>query len=142
MYRFITQQCGKPQIYMQVIKERCHVVFVLRKETKKTQMKQLINCWHLILKPTQPSSSRQAKVGLAPFVRFLKKIECHPELTSRCATHTVSVLCFLILEFHANEIVRFLVGFTNKGSQDFNVQSLEASFRYPQDYQFYIQNVS
>ncbi|XP_036957288.1 translocon-associated protein subunit alpha-like [Acanthopagrus latus] len=43
-------------------------------------------------------------------------------------------------EFHANEIVRFLVGFTNKGSQDFNVQSLEASFRYPQDYQFYIQN--
>ncbi|GAA6215627.1 translocon-associated protein subunit alpha-like [Lates japonicus] len=43
-------------------------------------------------------------------------------------------------EFPANEIVRFLVGFTNKGSQDFNVQSLEASFRYPQDFQFYIQN--
>lgn len=46
------------------------------------------------------------------------------------------------LEFPANEIVRFLVGFTNKGSQDFTVQSLEASFRYPQDFQFYIQNVS
>ncbi len=45
-------------------------------------------------------------------------------------------------EFPANEIVRFLVGFTNKGSQDFTVQSLEASFRYPQDFQFYIQNVS
>ncbi|XP_035008480.1 translocon-associated protein subunit alpha [Hippoglossus stenolepis] len=43
-------------------------------------------------------------------------------------------------EFFANEIVRFLVGFTNKGSQDFAVQSLEASFRYPQDFQFYIQN--
>nr|XP_020498063.1 translocon-associated protein subunit alpha-like [Labrus bergylta] len=43
-------------------------------------------------------------------------------------------------EFPANEIVRFLVGFTNKGSQDFSVQSLEASFRYPQDFQFYIQN--
>ncbi|XP_033481746.1 translocon-associated protein subunit alpha-like [Epinephelus lanceolatus] len=43
-------------------------------------------------------------------------------------------------EFPANEIVRFLVGFTNKGSQDFTVQSLEASFRYPQDFQFYIQN--
>merc|ERR1712002_265298 len=43
-------------------------------------------------------------------------------------------------EFSANEIVRFLVGFTNKGSQDFTVQSLEASFRYPQDFQFYIQN--
>lgn len=43
-------------------------------------------------------------------------------------------------EFPANEIVRFLVGFTNKGIQDFTVQSLEASFRYPQDFQFYIQN--
>ncbi|KAI1891049.1 hypothetical protein AGOR_G00159890 [Albula goreensis] len=43
-------------------------------------------------------------------------------------------------EFPANEIVKFLVGFTNKGSQHFTVQSLEASFRYPQDYQFYIQN--
>lgn len=43
-------------------------------------------------------------------------------------------------EFPANEIVRFLVGFTNKGAQDFTVQSLEASFRYPQDFQFYIQN--
>uniref|UniRef100_A0A3P8SFT4 Translocon-associated protein subunit alpha n=1 Tax=Amphiprion percula TaxID=161767 RepID=A0A3P8SFT4_AMPPE len=52
--------------------------------------------------------------------------------------------CFFVfmihLEFPANEIVRFLVGFTNKGSQDFTVQSLEASFRYPQDFQFYIQN--
>lgn len=46
------------------------------------------------------------------------------------------------LEFPANEIVKFLVGFTNKGSQDFTVQSLEASFRYPQDFQFFIQNVS
>ncbi|XP_061688437.1 translocon-associated protein subunit alpha-like [Syngnathoides biaculeatus] len=43
-------------------------------------------------------------------------------------------------EFPANEIVRFLVGFTNKGSQVFTVESLEASFRYPQDFQFYIQN--
>ncbi|XP_057701113.1 translocon-associated protein subunit alpha-like [Corythoichthys intestinalis] len=43
-------------------------------------------------------------------------------------------------EFPANEIVRFLVGFTNKGAQDFTVESLEASFRYPQDFQFYIQN--
>lgn len=48
----------------------------------------------------------------------------------------------MTIEFPANEIVRFLVGFTNKGSQDFTVQSLEASFRYPQDFQFYIQNVS
>ncbi|KPP72092.1 translocon-associated protein subunit alpha-like [Scleropages formosus] len=43
-------------------------------------------------------------------------------------------------EFPANQIVKFLVGFTNKGEQDFAVRSLEASFRYPQDFQFYIQN--
>lgn len=55
---------------------------------------------------------------------------------------TLLLFVFIInSEFPANEIVRFLVGFTNKGSQDFTVQSLEASFRYPQDYQFYIQNV-
>lgn len=36
--------------------------------------------------------------------------------------------------------MKFLVGFTNKGTEDFIVESLDASFRYPQDYQFYIQN--
>lgn len=46
------------------------------------------------------------------------------------------------LEFPADEIVKFLVGFTNKGSQEFAVKSLEASFRYPQEFQVYIQNVS
>ncbi|XP_075069130.1 translocon-associated protein subunit alpha isoform X2 [Mixophyes fleayi] len=43
-------------------------------------------------------------------------------------------------DFPANDIVKFLVGFTNKGTEDFTVESLDASFRYPQDYQFYIQN--
>lgn len=57
-------------------------------------------------------------------------------------TESVCGVCVTISEFPTNEIVKFLVGFTNKGSQDFTVQSLEASFRYPQDFQFYIQNVS
>ncbi|KAE8597845.1 hypothetical protein XENTR_v10016623 [Xenopus tropicalis] len=43
-------------------------------------------------------------------------------------------------DFPANDIVKFLVGFTNKGPENFIVESLDASFRYPQDYQFYIQN--
>ncbi|XP_063779173.1 translocon-associated protein subunit alpha isoform X1 [Pseudophryne corroboree] len=43
-------------------------------------------------------------------------------------------------DFPANDIVKFLVGFTNKGTEDFIIESLDASFRYPQDYQFYIQN--
>ncbi|XP_014822784.1 PREDICTED: translocon-associated protein subunit alpha isoform X1 [Poecilia mexicana] len=43
-------------------------------------------------------------------------------------------------DFPANNIVKFLLGFTNKGGENFMVESLDASFRYPQDYQFYIQN--
>ncbi|XP_034427647.1 translocon-associated protein subunit alpha isoform X2 [Hippoglossus hippoglossus] len=43
-------------------------------------------------------------------------------------------------DFPANNIVKFLLGFTNKGPEEFVVESLDASFRYPQDYQFYIQN--
>ncbi|KAM6908543.1 translocon-associated protein subunit alpha isoform 3-T4 [Lycodopsis pacificus] len=43
-------------------------------------------------------------------------------------------------DFPANEIVKFLLGFSNKGAENFVVESLDASFRYPQDYQFYIQN--
>ncbi|XP_018620741.1 translocon-associated protein subunit alpha-like [Scleropages formosus] len=43
-------------------------------------------------------------------------------------------------DFPANSVVKFLLGFTNKGSEEFVVDSLDASFRYPQDFQFYIQN--
>ncbi|KAL3040605.1 hypothetical protein OYC64_011588 [Pagothenia borchgrevinki] len=43
-------------------------------------------------------------------------------------------------DFPANDVVKFLLGFSNKGSENFIVESLDASFRYPQDYQFYIQN--
>uniref|UniRef100_A0A4W5K3W2 Translocon-associated protein subunit alpha n=1 Tax=Hucho hucho TaxID=62062 RepID=A0A4W5K3W2_9TELE len=43
-------------------------------------------------------------------------------------------------DFPANDVVKFLMGFTNKGSDNFVVESLDASFRYPQDFQFYIQN--
>ncbi|XP_020498063.2 translocon-associated protein subunit alpha [Labrus bergylta] len=62
-----------------------------------------------------------------------KQIMSHPDADT-------TIMFMTGEEFPANEIVRFLVGFTNKGSQDFSVQSLEASFRYPQDFQFYIQN--
>ena len=36
--------------------------------------------------------------------------------------------------------VEFFVGFTNKGAEDYLVESMEASFRYPMDYTYYIQN--
>lgn len=43
-------------------------------------------------------------------------------------------------DFPAGETVKILVGFSNKGSQDFVVDTMDAAFRYPQDYSFYIQN--
>lgn len=43
-------------------------------------------------------------------------------------------------EFPAGQMVRLLVGFTNKGDKEFIVETMDASFRYPQDYSFYIQN--
>jgi translocon-associated protein subunit alpha len=42
----------------------------------------------------------------------------------------------------AGNLVEFLVGFSNKGSQEFVLETLDASFRYPMDFTFYIQNFS
>jgi len=44
------------------------------------------------------------------------------------------------IEFPAGGLVQVLVGFINRGDKDFIVDNLEASFRYPQDFSFYIQN--
>lgn len=38
--------------------------------------------------------------------------------------------------------VEFLVGFLNKGLDEFVVESVEASFRYPMDFNYFIQNFS
>lgn len=40
----------------------------------------------------------------------------------------------------AGKPIYVLVGFTNKGSDDFLVETIDASFRYPQDYSYHIQN--
>eukprot|EP00731_Ephydatia_muelleri_P026088 Em0018g188a len=45
-------------------------------------------------------------------------------------------------EFYAGEVVTSLIGFTNKGSAVFIVTGIEASFRYPQDFSYHIQNFS
>lgn len=40
----------------------------------------------------------------------------------------------------AGRLVKMLVGFHNNGSTEFYIHSMEASFRYPQDFGFHIQN--
>ncbi|GIX93750.1 translocon-associated protein subunit alpha [Caerostris darwini] len=42
----------------------------------------------------------------------------------------------------AGKDVHFLVGFHNKGNKDFTVEAMDASFRYPLDFTFHIQNFS
>lgn len=51
-----------------------------------------------------------------------------------------SYLKYFILELPAGKRVELLVGFTNKGAIDYVVEKIDASFRYPMDYSFYIQN--
>uniref|UniRef100_A0A1B6CHQ9 Translocon-associated protein subunit alpha n=1 Tax=Clastoptera arizonana TaxID=38151 RepID=A0A1B6CHQ9_9HEMI len=45
-------------------------------------------------------------------------------------------------ELPAGHLVNFLVGFTNKGNQDMVLETLDASFRYLMDFNYYIQNFS
>lgn len=47
---------------------------------------------------------------------------------------------YLIAELPAGKLVEFLVGFTNNGDKDFILDAIDASFRYPMDFNFYIQN--
>ncbi|KAL1518384.1 hypothetical protein ABEB36_002015 [Hypothenemus hampei] len=46
------------------------------------------------------------------------------------------------LELVAGNPVEFLVGFQNNGEQDFVVDYIDASFRYPMDFNYFIQNFS
>lgn len=46
------------------------------------------------------------------------------------------------IELPAGRLSEFLVGFTNKGSNDIVLETLEASLRYPMDFNFHIQNFS
>ncbi|XP_071451481.1 translocon-associated protein subunit alpha [Hetaerina americana] len=46
------------------------------------------------------------------------------------------------LELPGGNVVELLIGFSNKGAQDFILEAVDASFRYPMDFAFHIQNYS
>jgi translocon-associated protein subunit alpha len=46
------------------------------------------------------------------------------------------------LELPGGVPVEFLIGFLNSGKKDFTIQTVEASFRYPMDFNYHIQNFS
>ena len=75
----------------------------------------------------------------------------HPEQGIRYIVETCHFLCTLDVitlysynfsEIAAGSIVDCLVGFTNNGKNDFIIDAMDASLRYPQDYSYFIQNVS
>ncbi len=69
-------------------------------------------------------------------------LDRHASMYYQCSTRErLLELLFSSLELPAGVMVKFLVGFYNKGDKDFIVETLDASFRYPMDYTFYIQNV-
>merc|ERR1711970_502979 len=45
-------------------------------------------------------------------------------------------------ELPAGKVVEFLVGIINSGDRDYIIDGADASFRYPQDYNYHIQNFS
>jgi len=49
-------------------------------------------------------------------------------------------LIIFVLELIAGKLTRLLVGTRNNGTQNFIVESIDGSLRYPQDFTYYIQN--
>jgi len=45
-------------------------------------------------------------------------------------------------ELFAGKLVKVLIGFQNNGTKNFVINSIDGSFRYPQDYSYHIQNFS
>lgn len=75
---------------------------------------------------SEGEDEEEAEVVLKPHPDALTKI-----LFTKPANH---------MELPAGAIVKFLVGFANSAENDFVVDSVDAAFRYPQDYSYYLQN--
>ncbi|KAK5980739.1 Translocon-associated complex TRAP alpha subunit [Trichostrongylus colubriformis] len=46
----------------------------------------------------------------------------------------------IVKEIVGGKVVKFLIGFQNRGEKDFIVKHSETSFRYPMDFSYYLQN--
>lgn len=49
-------------------------------------------------------------------------------------------LCSFFSELPAGKLVEIIVGFQNKANYDFVIDTLDASFRFPMDYGYHLQN--
>lgn len=80
---------------------------------------------------TEEADDSGAKKNVSPFAK-----------TTLLFTRPAQNLASGSVELPAGHIVEFLVGFENKGESDFIVEALDASFRYPMDFSYHIQNFS
>jgi translocon-associated protein subunit alpha len=73
----------------------------------------------------------------------VEEVQIYPPRNQKNSENVLTSLKKLFVsELPAGNLVEFLVGFINKGNQDFILETVEASFRYPVDFSFYIQNFS
>lgn len=63
-----------------------------------------------------------------------------PDADTRLLFTRPSYTAGVQLDLPAGQPVEFLVGFLNKGLDEFVIESVEASFRYPMDFNYFIQN--
>jgi len=80
---------------------------------------------------TDDGDESSAKKNVSPFAK-----------TTLLFTRPAQNLASGSVELPAGHIVEFLVGFENNGESDFVVEALDASFRYPMDFSYHIQNFS
>jgi translocon-associated protein subunit alpha len=52
----------------------------------------------------------------------------------------IKLIFCVFLELIAGKLTRLLVGARNNGTQNYVVESIDGSLRYPQDFNYYIQN--
>jgi len=78
---------------------------------------------------------------------FDKDLEPEDETGAKSTSSPYAETSFLFTEpaiftkdLPVGAVIKFLVGFCNKGDKEFVVDTMDVSFRYPMDYTFFIQN--
>ncbi|GJQ77227.1 hypothetical protein Trydic_g14896 [Trypoxylus dichotomus] len=97
--------------------------------------------------PLEDEAEVEGEVDIEPTVETEEEEE---EAKTKASSDADTTLLFIKpivtgssqMELPGGLPVEFLVGFKNKGDQDFIIEAIDASFRYPMDFTYYIQNFS
>merc|ERR1712001_580018 len=92
----------------------------------------------MVLQLAQPVTAEEDEVEDETVVEEVEDLDSLKNVDPDAAT----TLLFTKPTQVAGGSVEFLVGFANKGLKDFVIDSIDASFRYPMDFTYHIQNFS